>query len=224
MNDEQLIQEKVREISLVADQFPGVVIVHNVHNEFGKVEFISALGTRKLGLSVDTIRELGTEYHKRFFNEEDAKDYVPKMYDMIQRNNPEEIFSFFQQVRASEQHNWEWYISTIKILLQGTNGLPLLSITFAVPIDPLHHVTNKVSRLLDENNFLRTHFDKFAELSEREKQVAGFAAKGMANDEIARTLHLSINTVKTHRKNINRKLKISSVMELQEYARAFDLI
>ena len=95
MNTPKNIAEKISEISAVADQFPGVVIIHNVRDQFGKVEYISDRGVKNLGLSVEKIKSLGADYHKKFFNEEDAKEYVPKMYNLIQRNNEDEVFFFF---------------------------------------------------------------------------------------------------------------------------------
>jgi len=220
----QTIAEKISEISAVADQFPGVVIIHNVRDQFGKVEYISERGVKGLGLSSEKIKNLGADYHKKFFNEEDVKDYVPKLYNLIQENNEDEMFSFFQQVRPSEKQDWEWHLSSSKILLRDEEDLPLLSITFAVPIDPLHHVTHKVSRLLNENNFLRAHIKDFAKLSDREREVMKHLAMGQSATEISVILHITAETVKTHRKNIYQKLNIKSAHELSEYARAFDLV
>ncbi len=47
---------------------------------------------------------------------------------------------------------------------------------------------------------------------------------GKKNQEIADELFIAINTVETHRKNIKRKLGVSTLFELADYARAFDLI
>ena len=43
-------------------------------------------------------------------------------------------------------------------------------------------------------------------LSEREREVLDYAAQMMSTTEIADTLYVSVNTIKTHLKNINRKL------------------
>jgi two-component system, NarL family, response regulator NreC len=56
------------------------------------------------------------------------------------------------------------------------------------------------------------------QLSEREKDIVVFAAKGLTNKEIASKLFLSVHTVITHRKNISRKLGIKSVAGLTVYA------
>ncbi len=56
------------------------------------------------------------------------------------------------------------------------------------------------------------------ELSDREIEVLRCVAQGLMNKEIADKLHISINTVITHRKNINRKTGIKSVAGLTVYA------
>ncbi len=56
------------------------------------------------------------------------------------------------------------------------------------------------------------------ELSDREIEVLRCVAQGLMNKEIADKLNISINTVITHRKNINRKTGIKSVAGLTVYA------
>lgn len=55
--------------------------------------------------------------------------------------------------------------------------------------------------------------DKYS-LSERELEVAELLAKGMSNQAISENLHISINTVKSHIKNIYGKLGISNRLQL----------
>jgi len=221
---QKAITQKVGEIAQTADDFPGVIIIHNIQEKFNKVEYMSPRGAKILGVKLEELRKMGAEYYSKFFNEEDAKDYVPKMIDMVERNNENEIYSFFQQVRSSASQPWAWYISSTRILMKDDLNRPLLSITFAVPIDPLHHLTNKVSRLLDENNFLRAHFEEFTKLTKREREVMKQFALGKSASDISKNLHIAAETVKTHRKNIYQKLNIKSAYELLDYARAFDLI
>lgn len=55
-------------------------------------------------------------------------------------------------------------------------------------------------------------------LTEREQQVTQMVLKGHSNHSIADIFGLSIETVKVHRRNIYRKLNISSVSELYSIA------
>ena len=55
-------------------------------------------------------------------------------------------------------------------------------------------------------------------LGAREKEVLRLLAGGMQSAEIAEKLNISVETVKSHRRNIKRKLNISSTAELTRYA------
>jgi len=59
---------------------------------------------------------------------------------------------------------------------------------------------------------------ELAELTEREKEIVQLIAQGKMAKEIAGILHISIHTIYTHRKNVMKKLKISSPVELITYA------
>ena len=55
-------------------------------------------------------------------------------------------------------------------------------------------------------------------LSQREKEVVVGIVKGLSNKEIAAEMHVSVNTVMTHRRNITSKLQIHSAAGLTIYA------
>src|SRR6056297_1551505 len=55
-------------------------------------------------------------------------------------------------------------------------------------------------------------------LTSREQRILLELAQGKSNREVADTLDISVHTVETHRKNIKRKLGISSTAGLTRYA------
>ncbi|NJY62711.1 helix-turn-helix transcriptional regulator [Salinimicrobium sp. CDJ15-81-2] len=61
-------------------------------------------------------------------------------------------------------------------------------------------------------------------MGKRAKEVLRLVALGKSSSEIAEELNISTETVNTHRKNIKKKLGISTTYEFTEYARAYDLI
>jgi DNA-binding NarL/FixJ family response regulator len=56
------------------------------------------------------------------------------------------------------------------------------------------------------------------ELSDREREVLQLIAEGHSTKDIAQSLHISIKTVETHRKNIMEKADLHTVAELTKYA------
>lgn len=222
MTNDYLIERKIREIAATADQYPGVVIMHNwVYN---RVEYMSARGLALLGTTLPELRALGPGYHERYFNPQEAHEYVPKLFQLMERNDLNYTVSFFQQVRTGPNQSFEWYLSASRIIERDAQGQPLLVLTVAQSIDPASHITHKVQRLLDENTFLRTHYGQFASLTSRERQVLRAIALGESAPEIAERLFISPQTAETHRRNLRRKLRVESTFELGQYARAFDLI
>jgi DNA-binding CsgD family transcriptional regulator len=219
---EERIAQKIREMAAVAEEIPGVIIIHNIRDL--SVVYMSPRGQRILGVNNDELVRMGPEYYKRFFNPDEAQEHVPKMISLLQQNNNEESIALFQQVKSEKSQDWTWYSTSVKIFMRDEEGNPLLTIAIAIPIDPKHHITNKVARLLDENNFLRNNYEKFSLLTNRERQVLARMALGKTSGEIGKDLNISVATAETHRKNIKKKLAISSSFDISNYARAFDLI
>jgi DNA-binding CsgD family transcriptional regulator len=217
------INQAVAEIAAVADNLPGVVVIHDLRD--WRVVWMSPRGLAQLGVRLEELTVLtAEEYYGTYFNSEDSKDYVPKILSLLERNNDDDICTFFQQVRLKVNADWSWHMASTKILAHDDEDTPLLTITMAFPIDAMHHMAVKAGRLLEENNFLRKNFHLYSELSKRELDILRLMALGKSAPETAESLFISPNTVETHRKNIRQKLGTNSFFELSQYARAFDLI
>ena len=65
--------------------------------------------------------------------------------------------------------------------------------------------------------------ERFAQLSEREREVLGLIVSGLTNKEIGRALDLSPRTVETHRANLFAKLEVASLAQMiRQYAELVD--
>ncbi len=60
--------------------------------------------------------------------------------------------------------------------------------------------------------------DTFDALSEREREILSYIAKGYSNKEIADQLILSVKTVESHKSNVMEKLGLKTRPELVKYA------
>jgi DNA-binding NarL/FixJ family response regulator len=84
---------------------------------------------------------------------------------------------------------------------------------------------NKVFDILMENRQQKTVDDCLpTELTVREIDIIKLVVTGQSTVAIAKQLHLSPHTISTHRKNIIKKLKIKSPVELVTYAYDLGLI
>ena len=80
------------------------------------------------------------------------------------------------------------------------------------------HVRSRQTHLADRHTR-----ERFAQLSEREREVLGLIVSGLTNKEIGRALDLSPRTVETHRANLFAKLQAESLAQLiRQYATLVD--
>jgi len=97
-------------------------------------------------------------------------------------------------------------------------NLPLVNELLESIIQPLYDLQSHTfhSKVLRLSSFV-------PEMTVREKAITQRLLKGHANTEIADELHISVNTVKTHLKNIFCKFDVNSKMELANKLKNIDL-
>lgn len=221
---EDSFEQKLEIFSACAELMPGVVVIHELRENDFRTVFMSARGLDQLGVTLQELSDMGSKYHERFFNNEDMEDFMVKLMKLLESEDPNETFTFFQQVKFKDREEWVWHIGSIRIFHQNPNGTPTHLVTVSFPVDRMKHIPNKAERLLAENKFFKENLNKFLNMGKRAKEVLRLVALGKSSAEIAEELNISTETVNTHRKNIKKKLGISTTYEFTEYARAYDLI
>jgi two-component system, LuxR family, response regulator FixJ len=83
-----------------------------------------------------------------------------------------------------------------------------------VLIEALQNAIRQHVRSRDRNLEDRHSRERYALLSEREREVVGMIVAGLTNKEIGRALELSPRTVETHRANLFAKLEVESLVVL----------
>jgi len=87
-----------------------------------------------------------------------------------------------------------------------------------INLDHLPEFLIEFQKLFKNRYFLTENRRKYELLSIREKEILKLVTHNCSSKEIADQLCLSIETVKTHRKNMLRKLQCKSISELMSYA------
>ncbi len=90
-------------------------------------------------------------------------------------------------------------------------------------LETLQNSVRQHVRSRERNQVDHTACERYAELTQREREVLGFIVAGLTNKEIGRALDLSPRTVETHRANLFAKLHAESLAQLiRHYATLVD--
>ena len=90
-------------------------------------------------------------------------------------------------------------------------------------IEALQAAVRQHVRTRERHQADRAARERYAQLSEREREVLGLIVAGLTNKEIGRALDLSPRTVETHRANLFAKLQAESLAQLiRHYAALVD--
>lgn len=81
-------------------------------------------------------------------------------------------------------------------------------------IDKLNKNAEYFQNTKEHNQIIDDNFSVNLEYSDREKEILQLIAKGKTDSEIGTELILSANTIKTHRQNLRKKMKVTSTAEM----------
>ncbi len=90
-----------------------------------------------------------------------------------------------------------------------------------LPIKEWPFLKERIHLLIEQELFVQYNADKYESLTKREREIVDLIAEGKNSREISDSLFISRHTVEQHRKNINKKLDVSSVAGLINYSHAF---
>ena len=211
------LSEKNLNITDVAEYLPGFVHLNSPDDI--SIQYANSEMTNTFELTLRDVREMGLNFQKIYVHPASTEIVLPKLVPFLEKNDPHDVFSFFQAFRRVVGSPYEWYFSTSKISVK--DGMIL---TLTNPVSSFGHLTKKILDVVEEDLFVQRHYAKFEQLSVREKQVLKLLALGHTHQSISEQLFISKYTVKTHRQNICRKLGINHIAELIRYARGFGLI
>lgn len=120
-----------------------------------------------------------------------------------------------QKVLALTMHN-EWHFVN-RMVAAGANGYILKNVERDVFIQTIERIIDGSTFVTEGMNVTRP--TDGVELSEREAEILRKIVQGKSNKEIGDELFISARTVDTHRTNIKRKLKMTTLSQLIQYAK-----
>ncbi|SDE31129.1 LuxR C-terminal-related transcriptional regulator [Niabella drilacis] len=99
----------------------------------------------------------------------------------------------------------------------------ILRVTMDISVDDIAALlVNDKSKIDLAKEMIRVRQPLFDALSVREKEILRLVIQPLSNKQVAGALNIALDTVKTHRKNLMRKLSCRSLKELMEYRVFYD--
>lgn len=195
---------------------PGMVHLNSLDDL--RLQTLDGRGLDFLKISADEIREKGVALLAELVSPATMGRSIRLLQDFFADRNPHKVRGYFQQIRPKGSDRYDWFFTSTKIF-DNENVIAV-----SHNIADLGSLGKKISRVLEEHEFVKKNFDRFAALTKREVEIVTMVARGKKRNEIADELYISLHTYDNHRKHIREKLGIKSFAEFMEYARAFDLI
>lgn len=167
----------------------------------------------------DTLK-LWLAYFEFFFPPEENIVITPELFRAIQPKIHNEVHFFFQRARPKNRLDNKWCFFTSRLCLpEGGNDSSIL-FHYAIELNK----SGFGIKSIEEESYTQKNHARFMLLSSREKELIKMIVEGKSSSDIANILFLSIHTVNNHRKNIIRKLQISSLCQLTKFAISFNII
>ncbi|MBO6620981.1 MAG: helix-turn-helix transcriptional regulator [Balneola sp.] len=199
------------------DDIPGFVHLNKKSGIL--VHYINETGIKETGFTNVELNEMGYKYQENHLDPYTMHVTIKSLVPFIERDNDNEIFTFSQGHRKRDEKDFD-HIYTATKPLRGTDNL----ISYSLQIDKLDELSRKVGRVLGEYKFIHRYFLHYQSLTSREIEILTLIASGDTNRRISEKLYISKATVKQHRKHIKKKTECRNIVELINFAQAFDLI
>jgi len=167
-----------------------------------------------IGYTEEEMKTLDTEWAKKHFHQDDI--HVIQERIAYFRKNQGDTYTAIYRIRHKKGH-WVWIFSKSTIYTRDKDGIPDQLIGIAVDLTAHMKTHQQFEGLVKENRQLKSEI-LICNLTKREKQVIRLICTGMKTTQVAAQLNLSVNTIHNHRKNVLKKLRLSSTTALVSFA------
>lgn len=210
------------DIREIGDYLPGNVMVQDL-DKLSNI-YMNKSGCDILMHSLEELEELGPDYYTNFFPQEEFEIFMPALLALKEMQDKTRSHNFFQRVRPNKNTPYKWYLTTSKLFYLPGSDTTSCVIHTANEVANLGETACKISGLLEEGWFMKKNFQKFDQLTKREKEIISMLAYGNTTNDISGFFCISRFTVNAHRRNISEKLGIKTFAELMKYAIAYELV
>lgn len=193
---------------LCVDQFKGEEIKYEKYVEDEKSETL-----------LERIIKGNPCFVKRLFVSDFLQYNSAPLIQSVQTKDERNGICYFQKVQINSNVEQEWMLSSTTVCSENNQVLTVSQVVVGSD-----QTTEVIKRLLDDSLHYRSNMEQFLRLTKREKEVFECVVQELTSKQIAEKLCVSYHTITTHRKNIGKKLKLTSVSEWKILANAFEMM
>ena len=205
----QELEKKCAFLEQVIHQVPANIYISDLEKG---VIWCNKTNEESLGYTIDEIKELGAlEYMYKILHPDDHA--VPD--DSIthyQSFNGAEFGGVFR-AKHKDEKEYKWFIGWAKAFSKNGHNEVKELLCVDVDMSPRMNTEAQLAQALRENLKQKNKL-LIKCLRKRELEILDLVCKGLSTKAIADKLFISVNTVSTHRKNIQHKLGTANVADL----------
>jgi DNA-binding CsgD family transcriptional regulator len=217
------VKSLIKQMSPALDMLSDTHIAAFVYNyKLGGYDYLNEHFARVLNEQKETILKEGINIMQQKVHKDDFQkclNITQKAFFEYMKMKPKEKesvhFRFFFRMKK-KKGEFAWFMQTSKHFSNGENEIPM-EVGYLIELfDPQHPL--RVMGVLETNSRRLDIFpdgidDLITKLSNREFEILQLARQGVKTKYIAEKLKLSENTIKTHRRNLLKKLEVNSMMQ-----------
>ena len=166
--------------------------------------------------SLSEIQNEGRDFIDAISDKKSQQIFATSLINFSLTGNQQKTYSFIQRLRENAKAEYKLFYTTSRHYRDGKNLL-----SYTQPLQILHDNSFLKEIVEERYTFFSKHFYRFDTLTKREREILEPVAQGDTNKAISEKLYISIQTVKTHRKNICRKLDTGRLIDLVKFAQVF---
>jgi DNA-binding CsgD family transcriptional regulator len=214
----------VEEYQLGADQFlefvdkvfhhlPANVYISDLQKQ--QVIWCNRTNEESLGYSLDEIKAMGMGYFDKIIHPADREIPISSIRHFL---NGQELFGGLFRAKGKKDEEYRWYLGWAVVLERDENEDARLIL--GVDLDMSATVDTSFQLKEAFRQMVRSSYSEDLEvLSKREREVLFYMSQGLCTEKVADKMSISMETVKSHRRSIKKKLGLHTSIELVAFAK-----
>ncbi|MDX5421227.1 MAG: LuxR C-terminal-related transcriptional regulator [Hymenobacteraceae bacterium] len=209
-----VLRQKCAFLEKVVHEVPASIYVSDLEKG---VIWCNKTNEETLGYTLEEILEMGgVEYIYKIVHPDDHT--VPdNSIDHYENFNGPEFGGLFR-ARHKNEKEYKWFIGWARAFRKNEEGKVKELLCVDVDMSPQVNTEEQLIQAL-RDNLKQKNLLLIKSLRKREVEVLQLVCQGYSTKAIAEKLFISINTVSTHRRNIQQKLGTTNVADLVSLAK-----